>query len=125
MNDLSNAALIEHQSSYSCKPIPSLALYILVSLFFIGLSVSIFILVVVNNAAFFLSFIFLSALVASFLAWNAVNWKHHNKAAFAFFLNSFPDADLRLAREGQLVKITGVLSYTLPEVSFFTVFCLL
>ncbi|EOX95624.1 PREDICTED: uncharacterized membrane protein At1g16860 isoform X2 [Theobroma cacao] len=110
MNDLSNAAVREQQSSYSCKPIPSLALYILVTLFFIGLSVSIFILVVVHNAAFLLSFLFLSALVASFLAWNAVNWRHHNKAAFGFFLNSFPDSDLRLARQGQLVKITGVAS---------------
>ncbi|XVF33107.1 hypothetical protein REPUB_Repub17cG0139900 [Reevesia pubescens] len=110
MNDLSNAAVREHQSSYSCKPIPSLALYILVPLFFIGLSVSIFILVVVHNAAFLLSFLFLSALVASFLAWNALNWRHHNKAAFSFFLNSFPDSDLRLAREGKLVKITGVAS---------------
>ncbi|XP_021280802.1 LOW QUALITY PROTEIN: uncharacterized membrane protein At1g16860-like [Herrania umbratica] len=110
MNDLSNAAVREQQSSYSCKPIPSLALYILVPLFFIGLSVSTFILVVVHNAAFLLSFLFLSALVASFLAWNAVNWRHHNKAAFGFFLNSFPDSDLRLARQGQLVKITGVAS---------------
>ncbi|XWS35932.1 hypothetical protein CRYUN_Cryun20dG0039000 [Craigia yunnanensis] len=64
----------------------------------------------IQNAAFLLSFIFLSGLVASFLAWNAVNWKHHNKTAFAFFLNSFPDSDLRLAREGQLVKITGIAS---------------
>ncbi|OMP08644.1 hypothetical protein COLO4_06262 [Corchorus olitorius] len=110
MNDLSNAAVKEQQSGFSCKPIPSLALYILLPLFFIGLSVSIFILVVVHNAAFLLSFLLLSALVTSFLAWNALNWRHHNKAAFTCFLNSFPDSDLRLAREGQLVKITGVAS---------------
>ncbi|OMO64234.1 hypothetical protein CCACVL1_21905 [Corchorus capsularis] len=110
MNDLSNAAVKEQQSGFSCKPIPSLALYILLPLFFIGLSVSIFILVAVHNAAFLLCFLLLSALVASFLAWNALNWRHHNKAAFTYFLNSFPDSDLRLAREGQLVKITGVAS---------------
>ncbi|MBA0717797.1 hypothetical protein Golax_005579 [Gossypium laxum] len=110
MNDLSNASLTEHQTSFSCKPIPSLAFYTLLPLFFIGLFVSIFILVVVHNAAFFLSFLLLSALVASFLAWNAINWRHHNRSAFMFFLNSFPDSDLRLAREGQLVKVTGVAS---------------
>ncbi|XVF72970.1 hypothetical protein PTKIN_Ptkin12aG0163500 [Pterospermum kingtungense] len=110
MNDLSNEALREHQSSYSCKPIPSLALYVLLLLFLLALFVSIFFIVVVHNVAFLLSFLFLFALVATFLAWNAVNWRHHNKAAFAFFLNSCPDSDLRLAREGQLVKITGVAS---------------
>ncbi|KAK8718256.1 hypothetical protein V6N13_045497 [Hibiscus sabdariffa] len=110
MNDLSNAAVSEHQTSFSCKPIPSLALFILLPLFLIGLFVSVFILVVVHNAAFFLSFLLLFALVASFLAWNAVNWRHHNRSAFAIFINSLPDSDLRLAREGQLVKITGVAS---------------
>ncbi|KAE8723261.1 Ubiquitin-specific protease family C19-related protein isoform 2 [Hibiscus syriacus] len=110
MNDLSNAAVSEHQTSFSCKPLPSLALLTLLTLSLIGLSVSIFILVVVHNAAFLLSFLLLFALVASFLAWNAVNWRHHNRSAFAFFINSLPDSDLRLAREGQLVKITGRFS---------------
>lgn len=118
MNNLSNEALREHQSSYSCKPIPSLVLYILLLLFFLALFVSIFFIVVVHNVAFLLSSLFLSALVASFLAWNAVNWRQHNKAAFAFFLDSYPDSDLRLAREGQLVKITGVRYFHLPFPKF-------
>lgn len=122
MNDLSNASLTEHQTSFSCKPIPSLALYTLLPLFFIGLFVSIFILAVVHNAAFFLSFLLLSALVASFLAWNAINWRHHNRSAFMFFLNSFPDSDLRLAREGQLVKVTGVHSHFKVPSFFLTAF---
>ncbi|XP_039058062.1 uncharacterized membrane protein At1g16860-like isoform X1 [Hibiscus syriacus] len=110
MNDLSYAAVSEHQTSFSCKPIPRLALFSLLTLSLISLFVSIFILVVVHNAAFLLSFLLLLALVASFLAWNAVNWRHHNRSAFSFFINSLPDSDLRLAREGQLVKITGVAS---------------
>ena len=106
MNDLSNAALREH-NSHSCKPIPRLAVCILLLVFFVGLSVSVFILIVVHNVFFFLSFIFLFALVISFLAWNKLNWRR--KAAVFWCLRSFPDSDLAAATEGQLVKITGVL----------------
>ncbi|XP_008233082.1 PREDICTED: uncharacterized membrane protein At1g16860-like [Prunus mume] len=107
MNDLSNAALIDHQSS-AFKPIPSLVLYILVPIFFLGLSVSIFILIVVRNALFFISFLVLSALVFAFVVWNKRHWA--KKAAFFLFLNSLPESDLRLAQHGQLVKITGIAS---------------
>ncbi|KAI4328957.1 hypothetical protein L6164_021267 [Bauhinia variegata] len=105
MNNLSNAAL-SNRHCFSFKPIPTLALYILTLLFFLGLAVSLFILIVVQNAAFFVSFILLSALVLAFLIWNTLNWK--SKFAIFFFLRSYPDSDLRLAKEGQLVKITGL-----------------
>ncbi|KAB5569292.1 hypothetical protein DKX38_003085 [Salix brachista] len=107
MNDLSNAALREH-NSHSCKPIPRLAVCILLLVFFVGLSVSVFILIVVHNVFFFLSFIFLFALVISFLVWNKLNWRR--KAAVIWCLRSFPDSDLAAAAEGQLVKITGLVS---------------
>ncbi|XWS46281.1 hypothetical protein CRYUN_Cryun14cG0051800 [Craigia yunnanensis] len=49
-----------------------------------------------------------------FLLWLLLSWLGMlltgDRAAFAFFLNSFPDSDLGLAREGQLVKFTGVAS---------------
>lgn len=106
MNDLSNTTLREH-NSHSCKPIPRLAVCILLLVFFVGLSVSVFILIVVHNVFFFLSFILLFALVLSFLAWNKLNWRR--KAAVFWCLRSFPDSDLAAATEGQLVKITGVL----------------
>ncbi|KAJ4845738.1 hypothetical protein Tsubulata_049941 [Turnera subulata] len=105
MNDLSNAALRE-QNKQSCNPIPSAAIYILATLFVVGVSVSVFILVVVHNAFFFLAFLLLSALVGSFVAWNRISWGH--KAAVFCFFNSFPESDLRAASEGQLVKITGL-----------------
>ncbi|XP_011023124.1 PREDICTED: uncharacterized membrane protein At1g16860-like isoform X1 [Populus euphratica] len=107
MNDLSNATLREH-NSHSCKPIPRLAVCILLLVFFVGLSVSVFILIVVHNVFFFLSFILLFALVLSFLAWNKLNWRR--KAAVFWCLRSFPDSDLAAATEGQLVKITGLVS---------------
>lgn len=108
MNNLSNATLTAHQkqrhcwSVYSCKPIPRVALLVLVPLFLIGLGVSIFILVVVHNALFFIFLLFLSALVAAFLLWNSRN------AALLFYLRSFPDSDLRFSCDGDIVKITGV-----------------
>ncbi|WKA05734.1 hypothetical protein VitviT2T_023682 [Vitis vinifera] len=107
MNDLSNASSIQSHC-YSCKPIPSQVLYVLVPLFFTGLAVSIFILIAVHNAFLFVSLLCLSALVAAFLIWNTVNWRR-SRALFCY-LRSFPDSDLRLARHGQLVKITGLVS---------------
>ncbi|XP_059634423.1 uncharacterized membrane protein At1g16860-like [Cornus florida] len=112
MNDLSKPPNLRenhhHRHWYSCKPIPNTAIYVLVSLFFIGLGVSIFILVVVHNAFFFVSLLFLSALVTAFLLWNALNWRRNG--SLLLFLHSFPDSDIRLARDGQLVKITGLVS---------------
>ncbi|XAR53923.1 hypothetical protein NMG60_11028866 [Bertholletia excelsa] len=109
MNDLSNALREQHQHRHcwSCKPVPRLAIYVLVSLFLVGLGVSLFILVVVHNAAFFVSLLLLSVLVVSFLVWNTLNWRRNG--AVLFYLQSFPDSDLRHARDGQLVKLTGVV----------------
>lgn len=107
MNDLSSEALVE-KNSCSRRPVPSVALYTLIVLFIIGLSLSIFLLIVVHNAAFFLSFLLLSSLVLSFVLWNTRNWP--SKAAIFFFLRSLPLSDLRHAPEGCLVKITGSAS---------------
>ncbi|KAJ7951360.1 Ubiquitin-specific protease family C19-related protein [Quillaja saponaria] len=105
MNDLSNAVLGDNHCC-NFKPIPTLSPYILLSLFFLGLTVSLFILVEVHNAAFFVSLLLLSVLVLAFIVWNNHNWR--TKGAIFFFLGSFPDSDLRVAQEGQLVKITGL-----------------
>ncbi|KAM3746671.1 hypothetical protein ACB098_06G219000 [Castanea mollissima] len=110
MNDLSisNATTVrdsDNRHCCSCNPIPRVFLYIAIALFLLGLSVSIFILVVVHNAIFFLSLLALSALLLAFILWNTLNW--NSKTAILFFVRSLPDSDLRLARHGQLVKITG------------------
>ncbi|KAI8572867.1 hypothetical protein RHMOL_Rhmol01G0233500 [Rhododendron molle] len=110
MNDLSSAAKLKDQEGHcwKCKPIPRAAIWVLLSVFLVGFVVSIFILVAVHNAAFFLSLLSLSALVAAFLIWNALSWRRNG--ALLLYLHSFPDSDLRLARDGQLVKITGVVT---------------
>ncbi|XP_040995066.1 uncharacterized membrane protein At1g16860-like [Juglans microcarpa x Juglans regia] len=107
MNDLSSVAPRD-QRCCSCNPIPPLFLYIVIPLFLLGLFVSIFMLIVVHNALFFASFLVLSALVLAFIVWNTHHWK--TKRAILFFLRSLPESDLGVAREGQLVKITGIAS---------------
>nr|DAD36121.1 TPA_asm: hypothetical protein HUJ06_006761 [Nelumbo nucifera] len=107
MNDLSNA-LRERRHCCSCRPIPTPVVCLLIPLFFIGIAVSIFILVVVHNAFFFVSLLLLSAAVLAFLVWNTLNWRRNG--AILLFLDSFPDSDLRTATHGQLVKITGVIN---------------
>ncbi|KAJ4954028.1 hypothetical protein NE237_030860 [Protea cynaroides] len=106
MNDLSDAFRDRH--CYNCKPIPAPVFCVLIPLFFIGLTFSVFILVVVHNAFFFAFLFVLSALVVAFLAWNTLSWRKNK--AILLFLDSFPDSDLRSARHGQLVKLTGIAS---------------
>ncbi|KAI8020907.1 putative membrane protein [Camellia lanceoleosa] len=109
MNDLSNALREQDKKRHcwSCKPIPRVAILVLVLLFLLGLFLSIFILVVVHNAAFFLCLLSLSSFVASFLLWNTLNWRR--KADLLLYLHSFPDSDLRFAPHAHLVKITGIV----------------
>ncbi|KAK9280490.1 hypothetical protein L1049_014182 [Liquidambar formosana] len=96
MNDLSNTP-IRDGHCYSFKPIPPLALCSPFSYSF-----------VVHNAFFFVPLLSLSALVIAFIVWNALNYR--TNGAVLLLLHSFPDSDLRLARHGQLVKITGPVS---------------
>ncbi|XP_057531408.1 uncharacterized membrane protein At1g16860-like [Amaranthus tricolor] len=88
--------------------IPKAATLILIFLFVIGFAVSLFIFIEVHNAIFFISSILLSAIVASFLLWNVLCF--HRNTSLLLFLRSFPVTDLRIARPGQLVKITGPVS---------------
>lgn len=117
MNNLSNAALSDTNDHFSSfKPIPTLAICILIPLFLLGLAVSVFFLIVVHNAAFFVPFVLLSSFVLAFIGWNTHNWR--KKGAIFLFLRSFPDSDIRRAKEGQLVKITGVLFLSHPYFLF-------
>ncbi|KAJ8436889.1 hypothetical protein Cgig2_017314 [Carnegiea gigantea] len=109
MNDLSLSVTRASRGDRNCtEPIPRVAIYILISLFLLGFGVSIFILVVVHNFIFFLSFLFLSAIVVALVVWNILSYRRN--AALLFFLQSSCDSDLRFARHGQLVKITGPVS---------------
>lgn len=92
--------------SFKFPLISSLALCFVFALFLFGLAVSLFILVVVHNPLFFLSYLFLFGLIAAFLLWNSISFR--NNTTILHYLRSLPDADLTVARHGHLVKITGV-----------------
>ncbi|XP_068651377.1 uncharacterized membrane protein At1g16860-like [Aristolochia californica] len=112
MNDLSASASAvsppQRSSVLTCHPVPKLVAYVLVPLFVLSLALSLFILVAVRNAVFFISLLLLSSLVFSFLIWNACNFR--SNGGVLFFLSTSPDSDLRTAKDGQLVKITGFAS---------------
>ncbi|XP_068635904.1 uncharacterized membrane protein At1g16860-like [Aristolochia californica] len=110
MNDLSAYAVSPPQQSsvHSCHPVPKLVVYVLVPLLALSLGLSLFILFAVRNAVFFVSLLLLSSLVLGFLVWNAFNFR--SNGGLLFFLSTFPDSDLRTAKDGQLVKITGFAS---------------
>ncbi|KAJ7963451.1 Ubiquitin-specific protease family C19-related protein [Quillaja saponaria] len=98
--------LLRDSHCCSLKPVPTLALNILLSLLFLGFIVSSFIFIEVHYTAFFVSLLLLSAIILAFIIWNTHNWRR--KGAIFFFLGSFPDSDLRVAQDGELVKITGL-----------------
>ncbi|KAJ8632386.1 hypothetical protein MRB53_025722 [Persea americana] len=106
MNDLSNA--ISDRSSFKCNFIPTPVLCILITLFFAGFGVSIFIFLAVRNAVFFVCLLLLSLLVSAFLIWNAC--LRRREGGILLFLSGIPDSDLQTASHGQLVKITGLAS---------------
>ncbi|KAJ0971081.1 hypothetical protein J5N97_019040 [Dioscorea zingiberensis] len=106
MNDLSAAAAAPRRRD--CGPVPAPVACVLAPLLLAGLAISLFILVVVHNALLFISILLISALVAAFLAWNGASFRRN--AAVLSFVDRFPVSDLRTAKDGELVKITGVAS---------------
>lgn len=81
-------------------------IYILIALFAASLALSLFILAAVHNAAVFLILLLLSSLVLGFVVWNKRGFR--GGGAVGFFVSRLSDSDLRTAKEGQLVKVTGV-----------------
>ncbi|XP_058085886.1 uncharacterized membrane protein At1g16860-like [Magnolia sinica] len=107
MNDLSSA-LSQTNARRCCNPIPTPVFCILTPLFFVSLALSIFIFVAVGNAVLLISLLLISSLISAFLFWNVCIWKRDG--GILLFLDHLPDADLRTAKDGQLVKITGLAS---------------
>ncbi|KMZ68138.1 Ubiquitin-specific protease family C19-related protein [Zostera marina] len=112
INDLSCSFYHRHRHPFSfyfsLDTIPSTAIYILIPLFFIGFAVSIFILITVHNAILLVSFLFLFAIVVCFLFWNS--YSSLRNGALVHFVDRFPNSDLGSAKEGQIVKVTGLVS---------------
>ncbi|RCV34758.1 hypothetical protein SETIT_7G184700v2 [Setaria italica] len=89
-------------------PFPRAAAWAVAALLAVGLGVGALVLAVVRSAALLVVAVLLSAAVAAFLAWNAA--AAASGRALRRFVDGLPASSLRVAADGQLVKITGFVS---------------
>ncbi|XP_024372379.1 uncharacterized membrane protein At1g16860 isoform X2 [Physcomitrium patens] len=101
INSLNNA----HEYSFP-KNFPRMIIYTLIPLFVIGFIAGAFIFAAVKNAILLFVVAALFGVVVVLLAWNTF-W---GKQAIFGFLAKYPHSDLSTAKDGQLVKITGVVT---------------
>ncbi|XP_044967722.1 uncharacterized membrane protein At1g16860-like isoform X1 [Hordeum vulgare subsp. vulgare] len=75
-------------------------LWSVITLLLMGFAIGLFILVVVHNA------VVLIVVVAAIVHWNVFR----GRRGVLGFVNSYPDTDLRTAKDGEYVKVTGVVT---------------
>ncbi|XP_062186288.1 uncharacterized membrane protein At1g16860-like [Phragmites australis] len=102
LNDLCATA------SWGPAPFPRAAAWAVAMLLAVGLGVGALVLAVVRSAALLVVAVVLSAAVAAFLLWNAA--AAASGRALRRFVDGLPASSLRVAADGQLVKITGFVS---------------
>ena len=99
------------------KNFPRMILYTLIPLFVIGFIAGAFIFAAVKNAVLLFVVASLFGVVVILLAWNTF-W---GKQAIYGFLAKHPLSDLSTAKDGQLVKVTGVSFETVSTDLYFSV----
>lgn len=107
MNDLSGTGA-STSGRRLCAPLPASVSFVFALLLILGTAVSLFILVVTGNALLLAALLLLSAFVVSVLLWNSLSFRRN--LAVTLFVDRLPVSDLLAASDGQLVKITGVIS---------------
>jgi len=85
---------------------PKPILWAVILLFVMGFIAGGFILGAVHNAILLIVVVVIFGFVAALLIWNAC-WGRRGAIGF---INRYPDADLRTAKDGQYVKVTGVVT---------------
>ncbi|XWS11616.1 hypothetical protein CRYUN_Cryun37aG0014000 [Craigia yunnanensis] len=85
---------------------PRLILWALILLFVMGFIAGAFILGAVHNAILLIVVVVLFGTVATLFAWNS----YWGRTAIMGFIARYPDAELRNAKNGQFVKISGVVT---------------
>ncbi|XP_011033051.1 PREDICTED: uncharacterized membrane protein At1g16860-like [Populus euphratica] len=88
------------------KNFPKLILWSLILLFVMGFIAGGFILGAVHNAILLIVVVVLFGAVASFFIWNTC----FGRRAIMAYIARYPDAELRNAKNGQFVKISGVVT---------------
>ncbi|XP_044497183.1 uncharacterized membrane protein At1g16860-like [Mangifera indica] len=88
------------------KNFPKPVLWLVILIFLMGFIAGGFILGAVRNPILLIVIVVLFSAVASIFVWNSC-W---GRRAITDFIAHYPDADLRTAKNGQLVKVTGVVT---------------
>ncbi|KMT03650.1 hypothetical protein BVRB_8g189890 [Beta vulgaris subsp. vulgaris] len=88
------------------KSFPKLILWAMVLLFVMGFIAGGFILGAVHNPILLIVVVVLFSAVAAVFTWNTI-W---GRRAITGFIAQYPDAELRTARDGQFVKVSGVVT---------------
>eukprot|EP01018_Ginkgo_biloba_P020063 Gb_22203 [translate_table: standard] len=97
----------DHQEySLSKRNIPRVIFYVVIPLFLMGFMAGGFILAAVHNAILLIVVSSLFGVVLAILVWNA----YSGTGAVIGFLSGYSDAELKAAKDGQYVKVTGVVT---------------
>ncbi|KAG6525944.1 uncharacterized membrane protein At1g16860-like [Zingiber officinale] len=98
---------LSEDGNYPLKgSLPKALLWSVVLLFVMGFMAGGFILGAVHNAVLLIVVVATSTAVAAFFIWNAF----YGKRAVIRFIAQYPDAELQSAKDGQYVKVTGVVT---------------
>ncbi|KAK1418367.1 hypothetical protein QVD17_27510 [Tagetes erecta] len=98
--------LSEEDTHSFFKGFPRLVFWSMVLLFVMGFIAAVFILAAVGNPILLIVVVVLFAIVSLAFSWN-VYW---GRKAIINFISKYPDAELRTAKDGQFVKVTGVVT---------------
>ncbi|KAG9449221.1 hypothetical protein H6P81_009186 [Aristolochia fimbriata] len=98
---------LSHEDEYSFKrSFPKPILWSVILLFVMGFIAGGFILGAVHNAILLIVVVVLFGIVAAVFTWNTC-W---GRRAVTGFIAQYPDAELRTAKDGQYVKVSGVVT---------------
>ncbi|XP_055822644.1 uncharacterized membrane protein At1g16860-like [Solanum dulcamara] len=106
---LNNQAVtrLSHGEEYSFrKSFPKAILWSIILLFVMGFIAGGFILGAVHNTILLVVVAILFIIVAAVFAWNTC----YGRSAIVGFISQYPDAELRTAKDGQFVKVSGVVT---------------
>ena len=96
---------LNEENGYSIMAsLPKPILWTAILLFAMGFTAGGFILAAVNNSILLVVVVVIFGFVAALLIWN-ICW---GTRGVTRFVSCYPDADLRTAKDGEYVKVTGV-----------------
>ncbi|KAJ8568092.1 hypothetical protein K7X08_020814 [Anisodus acutangulus] len=98
---------LSHGEEYSFrKSFPKSILWSIILLFVMGFIAGGFILGAVHNPILLVVVVILFAIVGAVFTWNTC----YGRSAIVGFISKYPDAELRTAKDGQFVKVSGVVT---------------